>query len=77
MCEHSSKALEGLNLQVTVQVLCEIRVSHLDFRETNRTYQNDDPDRVVCKQQQAEDNKTYANCLIHSCSLKAKKHLLS
>lgn len=28
--------------------------------------QDDDPHRVVCKQQETEDNKAQSNCLIHS-----------
>lgn len=54
-----------------------MRLTNWDVSDTDRTYQDDDPDWVVCKQQEAEDNKTHANHLVHSCSLKTKNTVTS
>lgn len=42
----------------------------LGLKQRCWAYQDDDPDRVVREQQEAEDHKAHANCLVHSCSLK-------
>lgn len=39
---------------------------------TSRTYQDDDPDRVVHEQHEAEDDQTHAGSLIHSGGLRTR-----